>query len=378
MVGIVSALSLLVAGASHSSDPCRAALPRGPAVPAPIVLSTDCGWFRLETGGAVNRLPIDWLAKQNQEWRRRHGDRQTVRRTRSGRYLVVRSGRIIWRSAGTYRNDSMGIAFGPGAFAFGSYRRGVFLTDLENRERLVQAGRGFSPLAFTSRGELLAAGRSTVSVISPEGIAVRRYRYRQSTGYAFDERTKTLYFVTPGGMLSEARGSALRRVGQTSARGWIGLLGRRLLTFTGQHHFAVLRRGDGSFVASAGWRGASRELDAGPSVTDDGRLFAFRVSTARPGVRRSAAVVYLLRAGERRARALYRHRMGQAGCGSGAGLAWHGVALLYRSTDSSGVAEVSVLSPSGNRMWLTPLLRGLPRIAPSTPGNASWAGEFLA
>src|SRR5919201_6024739 len=104
MIGFLAALGL--AFGAHA-NPCDAALPRGPAVPAPLVVATDCGYFRLETDGAVERLPVDWLAKQNSAWRRRHGDGLTVRRTRSGRYLVVRNGRVLWRSARTYYNDYM-------------------------------------------------------------------------------------------------------------------------------------------------------------------------------------------------------------------------------------------------------------------------------
>jgi hypothetical protein len=370
----------LLAGALLSltahPDPCAQALPRGPAVPAPIVLSTDCGWFRLETDGAVSRLPVDWLATQNAAWRRKHGNGLTIRRTRSGRYLVARSGRVIWRSAGAYYNDYVGIAFGSNAFAFGSYRRGLFLTDLRSPERLVVPARNVAPLGFTAQGELLAAGRGAVFVVSPEGIPVRRYRYRQSSGYSFDEPTKTLYFVSSSGMLSAVRGSALRRISKANARGAIGLLGRRLLTFVARGHVVIVRRRDGSVVARASWRPRLGDLDAGVDVSDDGRLFAFRVTRARPGVRRSRALVFVLRAGERRARIVYRHRLARQGCGSGGGVDWGGSSLLYRSVDGTGVAETAILGSGGLVTRLTPLLRALPRLSPNTPGNALWAEEF--
>jgi len=370
----------LLAGALLSltahDDPCAKALPHGPTVPAPVVLSTDCGWFRLETDGAVNRLPIDWLAKQNRAWRQRHGAGLTINRTRAGRYLVLRRGRVIWRSAGFYYNEAGSTAFGSHAFAFDSYgRRGVLLTDLRSPERLVLHGRGLYPIGFSNRGELLVNGRRMITVISPDGTVLSRYPYRRSSSFAFDEQTKTLYFVSPDSVLSSAQGRAVRRIRKVRVRGWIGLLGRRLLTFTARRHVAVLRR-DGSFMAGAGWRGARREIDAGVETSDDGKLFAFRVSRARPGARRSTATVYVLRAGERRARVIYRHRLDRAGCGSGASLDWHGPSLLYRSVDGSGVAEADVLVPGRSPTRLTPLLRALPRLSPDVPGNAFWVAGF--
>jgi hypothetical protein len=369
----------LLAGALLSltahADPCAKALPRGPAVPAPLFLSTDCGWFRLEPDGAVSRLPIDWLAKQNRAWRQRHSTGLTINRTRAGRYLVLRRGRVIWRSTGLYYNEAGSTVFGQHAFAFDSFgRRGVFLTDLRGPERLVLHGRGRYPIGF-SRRELLVNGRRTITVISQHGAVLRQYPYRRANSFVFDEQKKTLHFVSPGGVLSTAQGRAVRRISKVRVQGSIGLLGRRLLTFTGQRRVAVLRR-DGSFVAGASWRGGRRELDAGVATTDDGKLFAFRVSRARPGADRSTATVYVLRAGKGGASVIYRHRLDRAGCGSGASLDWHGSSLLYRSVDGSGVAEAAVLAPGRSPTRLTPLLRALPRLSPAAPGNTFWAAGF--
>jgi hypothetical protein len=366
MIGFVSALSLLVSGA-----PCEAALPRGPSVPAPIVLSTDCGWFRLATDGAVRRLPADWYATHT----RPAPPHYTIGRTRPGRYLVFRQRSVVWRSAGLYFNEAGNSVFGQHAFAFDSWRkRGVFLTDLRRPERLVVPGRFFYPIGFSERN-LFVGGRRTILVVSPAGSVVRRFAYRRSTGYAFDEHTKTLYFVSPFGTLIAARGSGVRRIVRTRERGWIGLLGRRLLTFTTGRHLAILRRSDGSLVASASWRGARRELDGGVAVSDDGRLFSFRVARRpQPG----PATVYVLRSGEHRARAVYHHGFGQQGCGYNLTLDWEGSSLLYGSNDGSGVPEVAVLAPNGSTTRLTPLLKALPRKVRTTPGNAFWEADVTS
>lgn len=56
---------------------------------------------------------------------RRHGAQLDIRRIRTGRFLILRRGRVVWRSANLYPRDGDGIAFGPHAFAFASYRHGI-------------------------------------------------------------------------------------------------------------------------------------------------------------------------------------------------------------------------------------------------------------
>lgn len=365
MLGFVSALSLLIGGA----QPCQAPPPHGPAVPAPIVLKTDCGWFRLDTDGEVTQLPRNWLATHT----RPSQPHYTIGRTRPGRYLVAWEGKVVWRSRGLYPNEAGNSAFGRHAFAFDSWgRRAVFLTDLRGPERLVLRGRNRYPLGFSRTGQLLVSGRRAITIVAADGTVLRTIRYRRSSSYIFDEATKTLFFVTPESILSAAEGSRVRRIGRVRERGWIGLLGQRLITFTTQRRLAILRRSDASLVASASWRGAKRRLDVGPAVSDDGRLFAFRVSSGQePGI----ASVYVLGAGEHRAKTVYRHRFRQVGCGFSVTLDWQSSYLLYRS-DSGAYAEAAVLTPAGSATRLDPLLRALPRISSAVRGNAYWEADF--
>ena len=362
MLGFVSALSLVLGG----SQPCQAPLPHGPAVPAPIVVKTDCGWFRLATDGDVSRLGGNWGAMHAPPSEPHY----KIRRTRPGRYLVVREGKVVWRSRGLYRNEAGNWAFGLHAFAFDSWgRRGVFLTDLRGPERLVLRGRQTYPLGFGREGELLVANRRTIFVLSQDGTVLRRLRYRRASSYALDEPTKILYLVTPGGVLTAVQGSTARRIGATRERGWISLLGRRLLTFTTPRRLAIVRRGDGSPVASASWRGARRELDAAVAVSDDGRLFAFRVAKS-PGT----ATLYVLRAGEHRARPVYQHDVQQAGCGFDVVLAAHSSSFLYQS----GRARAAVITADGVVATLTSVLLSLPRKVHAMPVDAYWEADFLS
>ena len=174
-------------------------------------------------------------------------------------------------------------------------------------------------------------------------------------------------------MLTAAHGSSVRNIGTIDQRGWIGLLGKGLLTFTRPGHIDFLRRNDATLVASSSWRGSGRDVDA-VDVSDDGRLFAFRVSNGqRPGI----AAVYVLLAGEHAAHIVYRHRVVRRACGYAAGVDWQGSSLLYRSDDGTGVAEVAVVALDGSSTRLTPLLAALPRVSRATPGNALWATAFL-
>jgi hypothetical protein len=213
-------------------------------------------------------------------------------------------------------------------------------------------GRFISPVGFTPRGELLVSGRRSIVVLSPAGAVVRRLRFRRSSSFAFDEPTGTVYFVTPKGMLTAAHGSDVRRIGRAPDRGGLSVLDQRFLAFTAPGHLAVVRRDGGSLVASASWRGARSQIDSGIAVSDDGKLFAFR-APSNPGW----AFVYFLRAGEHRARRVYRHRFKQVGCGYTASVELHGSTLLYRSDAGGATAEVVLLEPDGSSTRLTRLVR---------------------
>lgn len=364
MLGIVSALSLLLGGA----EPCQTALPRGPAVPAPIVVKTDCGWFRLSTDGDVSRLGGNWGAMHSSPSEPRY----TIRRTRAGRYLVVWRGKVVWRSRGLYYNEAGNWAFGPNAFAFDSWgRRAVFLTDLGGPEQLVLRGRSRYPIGFSGTGQLLVSGPRTITVVGVNGTVLRTLRYRRSSSLTFDKTTKTLYFVTRDGVLASAAGSRVRRIGKVRAHGRISMLGERLLTFFTRRQIAIVRRSDAAVVASASWRRANGELD-GIAVSDDGRRFAFR--TRSP----NNASVYVLRLGERKAGLVHGHRFRQAGCGFITGLEANGSSFLYFSDAGHGATEGAVVAADGSVTRLTPTFRHLPRKTGTGIVNAAWEAAFTS
>jgi len=282
--------------------------------------------------------------------------------------VVRRRGRLVWRSTGFHRSDG-GVAFGPHEFAYASYRTGVYLTDLERPERLLVTGRGQYPVDFTRSGALLVAGRAAVTIVSRDERILRRYRVRARSGYAFDAATDTLFFVTRKGMLAAARGSDLRLVRHLPALDGSMTATGGVLVFQGARELAVVRR-DGRVLARTAWRTGS--FDSGVSVSADGRSYAFRLSNAVPGARRSWAAVDVLRAGSARAEVVFRHRLGPSGCAVGADLSWRGRFLLYDSTDGT----MTVLVPGTKTIDLSGLAQALPHASPAERARAAWESDF--
>jgi hypothetical protein len=285
----------------------------------------------------------------------------------------------VWRSRGFYRNDGGSIAFGPGAFAFAAHGRGVYVTDLRSPERLITRGVGLYPRAFLRDGTLLvvkAGWGPSLSRVTQGGELLAHYRYRPKNGYVFDERAETLHFVTPGRVLVHVTSTSYRVVRPLGVLdGWLGLVGRHLSLSHFAHRgesdeirFAVLEQ-DGSLVSRWAWRSPRRSgLDYGPVPSPDGRSFAFRTVT-RP---RGNVVVYILRAGEERPAAVFRHRGSQLGCGVGASFTWKGRHALYASTDG----PAAVFDARSDRIRR---LGDLMAALPSTRGERAsvfWASDF--
>jgi hypothetical protein len=99
----------------------------------------------------------------------------------------------------------------------------------------------------------------------------------------------------------------------------------------------------------------------------DGRRFAFRLKAAH------TATVYALRAGGR-PHVIYRHRLGQSGCGAGAGFGWNGPFLLYKSSDGHlALLDSRRRAPRDLRRFG----RRLPHLTPDESAEAYWTTDFL-
>lgn len=367
---VASAALAITAPSAHS---CRAPLPTGPRVPAPIVLSTDCGASRLSEAGQVTRLPRHWLATHGTGTGRRYGAHLAIRRSRPGRFVLQLHGRVVWRSTNLYPRDGGSVAFGPRSFAFASYRHGIYLTNLRAAERLVLPGRGLYPYSFTSGGDLIVTGPGTITLVSPAGTILRRFRYRSRNGYGFDEQTDTLYYVTATGRLAAVHGTntVLHR-SMAQVDGMLTVARANLLVFSGPHSITATTRG-GAVIAHAHWANRGVNSDAGVAVSSDGRAFAFRLSDARPGSRSGTATVYLLHAAANRAQPIYRHRLGPTGCAAGANFSWHGPNLLYSSSDGTLIVVDTLTGAVTN---LTTLATQLPHRSAGERALAAWRSDF--
>jgi hypothetical protein len=370
---ITALIAAVFATAATPAAPCRVPLPQGPAVPAPIIFKTSCGGFRLATDGDLTRLPRRWFAAHAGGTARRWGAGLQIRRNRTGRIFILRSGRLVWRSRDLYPRTGDTVAFGPNAFAFNSYYRGVFLTDLRGPERLVFPGRGRYPHSFFPSGRLLVTGGRALIVLSPDGQVEGRYPYVRRRGYSFDVASDTLFFATPRGRLATLRESQLRVGRRLEIEGWMSVTPQGPLLFSGARSLSLATR-DGRLLASARWpRSRLSVFDSGATVSPDGRRVAFRLSDARAGARKGTAVLFLLAAGERRARPVYRHRLGPIGCGVGASMYWHSRYLLYGSADG----ELAIIDGvTRQRRDLSRLARALPRRGAADRPVAGWASDY--
>jgi hypothetical protein len=88
--------------------------------------------------------------------------------------------------------------------------------------------------------------------------------------------------------------------------------------------------------------------------------------------RSRSCVLFLLSAGERRVRAVYRHRLGPIGCGVGASMRWHGRHLLYSSADG----QVAIVDANGRRRDLDRFAKALPRRARSEQPVVAWRADY--
>jgi hypothetical protein len=108
------------------------------------------------------------------------------------------------------------------------------------------------------------------------------------------------------------------------------------------------------------------------SASPDGRSVAFRLSNVYPGARSGRATVYLVHAGQRQARVIYRHRLGPTGCAMGGNLRWHGDALLYDSVDG----ELVLFERGAAARNLRSFAARLPHRVSGERIYANWASDY--
>ena len=310
-------------------------LPSGPTgLRAAVRVDTSCGSF------VVGRQGVRYA-----------GPRQKGLRYvglvggRRGWLNFYERGRIRWRS---HRRHQWGAGTSDGrSLAFLSSRARLYLTDLVGPERAVGA-RFENPLGWTRAGFLITRTRYVLRVRTRSGRLVRKLSSREWS-QRFDERSRTLLYLTRDGALVRTDGRSMHKVAPRIKRGVeivpledqrVALLGRRRLT---------ILRSDGSFLAS------DRRPYNVPALSSHG-LIAM-IATGPLEGSRSTESVRLLRAGQRSSTPLHVGKVGALGCGHWPMLAWGGDELLYSTSEG----HVVVIKPSSEeKLDLTAVVKRLP------------------
>ena len=375
MTGVLAALALALS--PHAAHPCLAPQPRGPAIPAPIVLHTSCGWYEHDPSGRTFRLPSHWGAIHGVGSGRRYGAQLGVGCLRTHHICLTLHDRVVWRSRRAYPSYGGELAFGPHEFAFSDYDHGVFLTDLRHPERLVVAGRGLYPDDFTRNGDLIVIGRGKLIVVSRGGRIVGVHWFRASNGYAFDRRSDTYLFVTLRGRLAALRDRRVRLGRAIPRLGGLTVLARGLVAVAGRGRLSVLHEG-GGVVATASWDPRTETL-VGYEVaaSPDRKTFLYALSTARRA-ELGAATLFVLHPGNRRGRPLFRGWRSPVTCFEGGpcadGFDWDGRFVLYQPGDGHiGIVD----SATGRLIDLTRFDGSLPHLG-KFPERAAiaWKRDF--
>jgi hypothetical protein len=375
-------LSASDADGAGLSARCRSAVAKAPAgLPAPVVLTTDCGRYRIAPNGRVHfigprRLPVpagsSWFMDL------------TWYRVERGHLVVGRRHESLWRSRGRFvpaRGEGVGaVALARGRVAF-SFFAGktptLYLARLGGAENPVAHGE--TPLGWTQSGSLLtlSARGGAIRVRAASG-RLERILAHGIYNFAFDHATGTIVYVAHG-TLERFDGRRVRTLAHLTM---LGLGGRPSLSpfpgvvvVSGRRRLVVLRP-DGSLVSSTLLPRPHAHADWAPGAiaADRHGTVAFTATQGNTAYgSRGTESVYLLATGARAARRVHRERVDFAVCERQAGLAWHDGWLLY-SAGEGYAAAIDTRRP-GRSVALSPLIRRLPGMTAGAEDqffDASW------
>ncbi len=348
---------ILTLGAAPASGAVRA-LPRAPEGPPwPVVVPTEETRFVIMPSGEVLVVPAvhphapPAIPQGAYSLDRRSGRWVDLR----GHHVVVhRHDRVIWRSRSAFdlasANGLAGIAVGPLGIAF-QVRR--------TRELFVAPGRGPERRIATNEWpELWSASGNLVTV---RLLRHRRFAYRaRSPGgellatlattvplEAADARATgdhgTLLYWDAEGNLRRTDGATTVRLASARSLGLRGFpaiypLDGGLIELLSRDWHAVILRDDGSVFATASAPTDGSVAGFGDQVAaPDGSAVAYVLTREEPP---QPSTVYILRAGDRGGRAVYRVPEGK-----GLPPSWHGPWLLFADENDALV----VIDPDGDR-----------------------------
>jgi hypothetical protein len=359
-------------GQAHGvSGRCAQALPRGAQVPAPIVVTTRCGRFRLQPKGAVvfkgaRTLPVPkganyWMDLTWYRFSRHH-------------LLIGRGLKQLWRSHGTYSStypyDVGRVVLGARELSF-SYSGRLYVARYGGPEHMV--ARGESPIAFLSGRLLTWRTRGWALVLRGAGRVVVPH----AVDPQWDRASGMVVFRT-GRRLRAFDGVKVRELGNRFDLGVRGnpvveLLGG-LVSMHDTRRLVVLDY-DGRLVASAPLPARPKRADGVSSAVvanSDRTAFAFTATKGNTAYgSHGSESVYVLPAGGHAVKAVFTENLQLNECERTAWLAWHGHSLLYANTELRG----AVVDGSGHAaaVDLTHVIARLPGAQRDGPFEIAWA-----
>lgn len=348
---ILAALVLLAAGnaqAGASSGVCAQALPPAPVgLPAPVAVTTRCGRFRLEPSGNVvferaRTSPVPRVAQgyspQDLTW---YGFAR-------GHLLIGRGLRQLWRShdryPGTYPGNVDAVVLGPGELAFSyyvSFRKPprLYFARYRGRERVV--ARGETPLTFLASRKLIAwRERGRALVLRASSGRLERLIATNVAALQVDRRSGLLLFRTGDDLLlfdgdAVRELASLRSLGLNRRTTLVELLGRHVAAHDGNR--LVVLDYEGHVVSSTALPGRIESADrvSSPIVANAaGTAVAYTATLGNTAYgSQGRETVYVLSAGEQRARPVFSEDLEFKLCERMASLAWRGSWLLYSNSE---------------------------------------------
>jgi hypothetical protein len=355
---------------------CAQALPHGPSLPAPIVVTTRCGRFRLQPSGDVvfkgrrtSPVPKGASYFMDLTWYRF-----------SRRHLLIGRGmKQLWRShqryPATYPGNVGRIALGRRSLSF-SYFRSLS----QKKPRLYVA-------RYAGPERLVASGEDPVAVMSGRLLTWRSDRalVLRATDGRF-ERVAAPHAIDPqwnrdGGRVVFRFGHQLRvfdgrRVRKLANRYALGVRGApvvellgRLVSVHDTRRVVVLDYRGRIVAASPLPKRQQRADGVSSSVVSNAAATAFAFTATNRA--RGVDTVYVLVAGTTRALARFDVKTDFNGCGYMASLAWRGPWLLYSNADpGAAVVDARGHAPAVD---LNDVISRLPGVERDGPFNIAWA-----
>lgn len=366
MGALLLAAAVATGGQAHGGGGrCAQALPHAPVVPAPIVVTTRCGRFRIQPDGDVvykgsRTLPVPKGSNYFMDL--------TWWRFSSHHLLIGRGLKQLWRSQHA-RYSAKGwlgrIVLGGRELSF-SYGQRLYVAPYGGPERVL--ARGEDPVAFLSGTLLTWRARGWALVLRGSGRVVVPHAYDPE----WDRASGMVVFRT-GRRLRAFDGV---RVRELANRYKLGVRGTPVVELLGgsvsihdTRRIAVVDY-EGRLLASMHLPKRQSRLDGvSSSVVSNrsGTAFAFTAAHRARGV----DTVYVLRSGTTRALPRFDAPTDFSGCGYMASLAWHGRWLLY----SNGEPGAAVVDSTGlaHAVGLTRAIARLPGVSRNGPFDIAWA-----